>query len=141
MGTPAAIALLQSDGSVEAIYLSQDGQPGTAGRILLQAWNTRERVQQLLELGDLLRLGIEVGEAHDREDTALYREKIWCTAYIRDHGNQYERPSGNWACRSFSEGANSNLSPRRSGKLSQMKASFCHVGSPHEPFQEGTGLR
>jgi hypothetical protein len=92
MGTAAAIALLQRDGSVRTIYLSGDGGPTCAGKTLLQAWNSRKRVESLLELGDLLWLGTELGEAHDRENRSSARAHSWCTAYTRDHGSCYQRP-------------------------------------------------
>ena len=89
MGTPAAIGKEQPDGSIRVIYLSQDGSPSWAGRLLLTAWTTAERVQALLDLGDLANLGEEVGEPHDSDVVPHPAgSERWCRSFTRDRGER-----------------------------------------------------
>jgi hypothetical protein len=85
MGTKALIGVLNDDRSVTAIRLLKDGYPGEAGRKLLQHWSNWPSIQQLLELGDLVYLGEELGEQHDID--ALPRISVnewWCSSLKRD---------------------------------------------------------
>lgn len=84
MSTRSYIGIINRDNSVETIYCHFDGYPSWNGKLLLNHWNTEDRVRELLKLGNLSRLGREVGEKHpfDKHDY----ESGWCRAYGRDHG-------------------------------------------------------
>jgi hypothetical protein len=90
MSTRARIGLLQDDGSVQSIYSHWDGYPSNgdgagAGETLRDHWADSNKLRQLLALGDLSRLGIEIGQAHDFE-TSFREHPQWCLAYGRDRG-------------------------------------------------------
>ncbi len=65
MSTNARIGLEILPGErVESIYTHWDGYPSHHGTLLLGHWNSREKVRELLALGDLSVLGKQVGQAH-----------------------------------------------------------------------------
>lgn len=66
MATRARIGIDNQDGTVTSIYLHHDGYTDGAGRILAADYTTPERVEALLELGDLSSLG------GTSEDTIAY---------------------------------------------------------------------
>ena len=53
MGTHSYIGRERDDGSVQYVYCHWDGYPTHNGRILLEHYSSRERVEQLLALGEL----------------------------------------------------------------------------------------
>lgn len=85
MGTRSRIGLEYSDGTIKSIYCHWDGYPSHNGKILLEDYTDREKVVQLLELGDLSSLGINIGEKHDFNAKA---PEGTCTFYGRDRGEE-----------------------------------------------------
>jgi hypothetical protein len=70
---------------VTAIYCHFDGYREGVGAILENHYQDADKVQQLMNLGNLSALSQEIGEAHDfnnREDS----NENWCLAYGRDRG-------------------------------------------------------
>ena len=57
MSTNALIGIEEKDGSVKTIYCHFDGYLTWVGRILLESYNTEDRVHELLSLGDISSLG------------------------------------------------------------------------------------
>lgn len=94
MSTRARIGLLQSDGLVCSIYTHYDGYPSHHGPILLDHYNTVERVQALLALGALSALNANLGEKVDFNKPA----KDQCISYSRDlnevEAESYTAPLG-----------------------------------------------
>lgn len=94
MATRSTIAIQNADGSVTGIYAHWDGYLSHNGRILYENYNTPEKVQELIALGDLSSLGPQIGEKHPfskfemAEGETWDNEKYhnWCTAYGRDRG-------------------------------------------------------
>ncbi len=86
MATRALIGCLKGDNTVEAIYLHFDGYPSYAGKILEEHYNTKERVQALLALGDLS----EIAESPDCPEGHNYYKPVkgYCIAYGRDRGEE-----------------------------------------------------
>lgn len=84
MGTRSFIGLLRADGTVRAIYTHWDGYPEHHGPILLGFYNTEEKINALLDLGDLSSLAEEIGEKHPFDNAP---DGI-CTAYGRDRGER-----------------------------------------------------
>lgn len=82
MATRSMIAFHNGD-EVYAIYCNFDGQPAWNGKILRDHYNTIEKVEELLDLGDLCQLGKEIGEKHDFNATP----GDFCTAFGRDRGD------------------------------------------------------
>lgn len=99
MGTRSIIGIESQDGSIKAIYCHWDGYPTHNGAILAEHYTDREKVHQLMELGDLSSLAEEIGEKHDFDwnriefdgDFEAYskdpRYKM-CLAYGRDRGEE-----------------------------------------------------
>lgn len=72
MATRSYIGIEDQDGSVRIIYCHNDGYLEHNGRILLESYDTEEKVQALISLGNISSLG-------DTPDT--------CVAYSRDRGD------------------------------------------------------
>jgi hypothetical protein len=73
MATRSRIGIENQDGTVNSIYCHFDGYPSHNGEILKKYYSDREKLQQLLELGDISSLDEEL-------------EKV--TAYHRDRGEE-----------------------------------------------------
>jgi len=99
MGTRSGIGLVHRDASgkvtqVRGIYCHWDGYPEHNGVILAGCYKTPEKINELLDLGDISVLRDEVGQKHDFNDDARdapQRLHGWTTAYGRDRG---ERATG-----------------------------------------------
>jgi hypothetical protein len=70
--------------SVYAIYCHWDGYPQHNGKILLENYDTIEKVEELLDLGNLSALGPEIGQQHPFNSN----DNNWCKAYGRDRGEK-----------------------------------------------------
>ena len=70
----------------KGIYLHQNGEFEKAGKILFENYNTEEKVKELVSLGDLSKLGKEIGYQHEfYEETENYSG---CLAYHRDRNEE-----------------------------------------------------
>ena len=85
MATRSHIGLKNQDGTVDYIYCHWDGYPTNNGFILIEHYDTTDKVKQLLELGNLSVLGSEIGEKQDFDNRSTQRDG-WCLAYGRDRG-------------------------------------------------------
>jgi hypothetical protein len=67
MSTHATIAVLNSDNTISSVYLHSDGYTSFAGRMLLEHYNTQEKAEALVALGDLSRLAPSIAKplGHD----------------------------------------------------------------------------
>ena len=97
MSTRAMIGIENEDGTVTSIWTHWDGYPEHHGPILLEHYNTAEKVRELLALGDLSVLGKEIGEKHSfnerHGDLRQDKWNNWCLSYLRDRGENC--PSSN----------------------------------------------
>lgn len=59
MSTRSRIGIKNSDGTVKSIYCHHDGYPSHVGKILVEHYLDKSKVEQLLELGDMSSLGFE----------------------------------------------------------------------------------
>lgn len=84
MATRSAIGIQCITNTVKSIYCLWDGYPSNNGSILRQNYDA-EKTEQLMELGDLSSLGVEIGEKQDFNDAKTQHED-WCLAYGRDRG-------------------------------------------------------
>ena len=119
MSTRSYIGKKLSDGQVKYIYCHFDGYPSHNGVILKEHYNTEEKVDQLLELGNLSSLGEEIGE---KQEFGLEGNERWCVAFGRDRGESgneanvapleeiigdqsytYVFENGEWRCWSWEE--------------------------------------
>ena len=79
------IGLQQEDGKIRAIYCHYDGYPEGVGQTLADYYATTERVEALLDLGNLSYLRQELGEKQDFNNRKTHNEN-WSLAYGRDRG-------------------------------------------------------
>jgi hypothetical protein len=88
MSTRSRIGILNANGSTDTVYCHSDGYPEYQMPILMEHYNTVEKVEDLLDLGDLSilkeRIAPAEGEPHgfDYDDRA---ENV-TVAYHRDRG-------------------------------------------------------
>lgn len=95
MGTRSDIIVQMTDGSWARIYCHWDGYLSHNGRILFDHYTSQTMVEALVSLGDLSKLGPEIGKKHPFErpyksgdDTAAKKyDRLYgnmCVAYTRD---------------------------------------------------------
>lgn len=95
MSTRSTITIKRKDGTSTSIYCHSDGYIEGVGIILQLAYNTAEKVEELLKLGDLSSIGYytepnpENGE-HNFEN----RQDGVCCAYHRDRGEEFRQTAG-----------------------------------------------
>lgn len=84
MSTHFTVAVQNEDGSVRQVYGNSDGHVAHAGRILLQHYSDRAKLNKLIDEGEISVLDKEIGEKHSfkYED----RPADTCTFYRRDGG-------------------------------------------------------
>jgi len=82
MATRSYIGIRNTDASVDYIYCHFDGYPEHNGKILTEHYSNINRVNELLNLGDLSVLGQFIGEKMDFDK----RIRDTCLAYGRDRG-------------------------------------------------------
>ena len=85
MSTKSSIGIKRIDGSETRIYCHWDGYVEHNGVVLQLAYNTAEKVEALLALGDISTLG-------------YYPDRVpadgGCKAYHRDEGEEFSQSSG-----------------------------------------------
>jgi len=69
--------------SVYAIYCHFDGYVDGVGKTLFYHYSDIEKVEELMDLGNLSMLRPEIGEKQDFNNPT---DKNWCLAYGRDRG-------------------------------------------------------
>ena len=84
MSTRSMIGRKNPDGTVTSIYCHHDGYPEYVGNMLLQYYNSTERCNALLCLGDISSLYPALGDA---DDPALVKLGV-TKAYSRDRGEE-----------------------------------------------------
>jgi hypothetical protein len=84
MSTRSTINLQTTEGMIKSIYCHFDGYPLHHMTILTNYYNTYEKVEELINLGDLsvLDISIEKPKGHSFETPI----KGYCIAYGRDRG-------------------------------------------------------
>jgi hypothetical protein len=92
MGTRSSIAIKTEDG-IKAIYCHWDGYVDHNGKILKEFYNTTDKVNELIALGDLSSLRQEIGskqnfDAKFTDEPELPMSENWCMAYGRDRGER-----------------------------------------------------
>lgn len=102
MATRSSIAIRRKDGTVSQIYCHHDGYLSHNGRILFEHYATEERVEALMELGDLSSLGEHLAPPEGAKHDFSKPLPNTCVAYGRDRGE-------------------SNVSARRYGSEAEFK--------------------
>jgi hypothetical protein len=83
MSTRSNIGMTLEDGNIRFIYCHSDGYPDYNGKILINHYSTKEKVEELLSMGDASCLGIIIGDAIDFNDKQS-SIKNQCMFYKRD---------------------------------------------------------
>ena len=86
MSTRSRIGILNPDGSTRTIYCHSDGYPEHQLPILTQHYSSIEKVEELLNLGDISSLGERIAPNLEEEHTFKDRVKGVTVAYHRDRG-------------------------------------------------------
>ena len=87
MSTRSTIGKIGEDGKGYAIYCHNDGYPAHVGRVLLEHYQSAEKVDQLIKLGSISSLGPEIGEK------VVWDAQVFdtqCRAYHRDRGEAWD---------------------------------------------------
>lgn len=90
MSTRSSIAIVEANGEVKSVYCHHDGYPECNGRILLEHYNTEEKVRDLIALGSLSSLGARV--APERDEAHSFDNPVMdvTVAYHRDRDEPLE---------------------------------------------------
>jgi hypothetical protein len=94
MATRSRIAIENQDGTVTSIYCHFDGYIDGVGKILQENYNTREKMEQLIDLGDISSLGKTIEET---------------VAYHRDRGEEFQESMQHKTVPLYFEDQNSNI--------------------------------
>lgn len=86
MATRSRIAIEKENGTVESIYCHWDGYPENNGRILVENYTDHEKVQALINLGDISSLAPNIDAAPDTGHTFNGPVDGVVVAYGRDRG-------------------------------------------------------
>ena len=79
-----SLIIQKTQGGFRSIYCYADGYIEYNGMILLKHYQDNDKITQLLDLGDLSSLGMEIGDKHDFDKAGRGQ----CTAYGRDRGEE-----------------------------------------------------
>ena len=93
MATRSTIALEYADGTVDQVYCHWDGYLEHNGKILFENYSDPFKLQELMNLGDVSSLGINIGSKHafspfegDKADYEAAQAEGATTFYGRDRG-------------------------------------------------------
>lgn len=90
MSTRGTIAIKDKSGYVTGIYLHSDAYLENAGDVLLNHYDTLEKVTKLISMGSCSVLYENIGEQHDFEDWEFFHNNHQCKFYHRDRGDSFE---------------------------------------------------
>ena len=87
MSTRSSIAIKHGT-VVKAVYCHYDGYVGYVGRLLNSHYQASPKVNNLIALGDISSLGVDIGEEHCFDQVSNQEDgfAVRCTFYTRDHG-------------------------------------------------------
>jgi hypothetical protein len=88
MSTRSRIGIENQDGTISSIYCHHDGYISHNGKILQESYLDREKIQQLIELGDI---------------SSLDHELDLVIAYHRDRGEKLSPARIDFSLKSFKE--------------------------------------
>jgi hypothetical protein len=83
MATRSTISIELSDKYIRQVYCHWDGYLEHVGKTLVQNYNTEEKINELLDLGDISSLYESIGHKHDFDERVEGRS----TFYGRDRGD------------------------------------------------------
>lgn len=86
MATRSTIAIERANGTVAQVYCHWDGYLDNNGKILHEHYQTPEKIEQLISLGNISSLRSEIGEQHEFDATYSRSDPQynWTRFYGRD---------------------------------------------------------
>jgi hypothetical protein len=90
MATRSRIGIEQADGTVKSIYCHWDGYPKGVGKILVEHYLMRDKVESLMALGSISTLGEQVEPTGRVDHTFELPEDGITVAYHRDRGEDLD---------------------------------------------------
>ena len=102
MSTHSLICIKDKYNQSVGVYCHSDGYIENNGFILQTFYNTPEKVKELVALGDLSRLGLEIGQKIDYDQSIQDKDyylahKYQCVAYHRDREETLNQYKNNFA--------------------------------------------
>ena len=92
MSTRSYIGIRNSDNTIKAIYSHWDGYVEHNGRILFENYKDKEKIESLLELGDISSLDKDIAPPEGVEHSFDNPAEGVVVAYHRDRGEDYSAP-------------------------------------------------
>lgn len=96
MATRSIIGIRNEDGNVREIYCHWDGYPSWNGKILKEHYTTPEKINELMDLGNLSILGSKINPEDGVEHTFDKPVDGVCVAYGRDRGDDKQEALQNF---------------------------------------------
>ena len=96
MATRSTIAVVNPDNSISQIYCHWDGYIKHNGKILVEHYTTLEKVQELISLGDLSSLEMNIHPTDSSHSFETPQDHT-CVYYDRDRGEEDVEPK-NFYC-------------------------------------------
>jgi hypothetical protein len=90
MSTHSSIAIVEASGEVKSIYCHWDGYPGHHGKLLVEHYNTEEKVKGFIALGGLSSLRERPAPKEGEEHSYKNPVKDVTVAYHRDRAEPLE---------------------------------------------------
>ena len=97
MATRSTIGIKRRDGSRSKIYCHWDGYIEHNGVILQMCYNTPEKIEELLKLGNLSILDEKINPTEGTPHNFDTRQEGACLAYCRDRGEEAEIEGVPWS--------------------------------------------
>ena len=90
MATCSTIAILNAGGSIDAIYCHWDGYPSNNGALLLEHYNSEDKIRELIALGSLSSLHERPNPTTGVQHSFENPESGVTIAYHRDRGEKLQ---------------------------------------------------
>jgi hypothetical protein len=87
MATRSNIAMKTKEGKIVSVYCHWDGYVSNNGKILLENYDSIDKIEALVALGAISSLGEQIGEPQDFMDRDTQKDE-WTLFYSRDRGEQ-----------------------------------------------------
>ena len=89
MSTRAFVGVYNGSNRIKGSYVHSDGYPGHTGKMLLENYNTKEKLQELISYGDMSSISGRI-EPITKNHTFDTPEDDVCVFYHRDRGEELE---------------------------------------------------
>lgn len=114
MGTRSSIGIMRENGEIEAIYCHWDGYLSNNGRFLVEAYDTVEKINELINLGDIsvLKRTVDESIAYHRDRSENWSDVLpkffrnvddYIETFGMDEEYAYIFINGEWVYNSYKE--------------------------------------